>query len=173
VKKKTKPPKSARPNMPGYGLPKGANGLLPWRWAEDRLKKSHNYWIATTRPDGRPHVMVVWALWLEGALYFSTGSQSRKAHNLAANPNCVMCTERAEQAVIVEGVAERVRDQAQLRKMLSRCERKYNYDLSAFEKDILALKEPIFAVRPRVIFGLDEKRSLPSATRWNLPSIPS
>jgi len=157
--------------MPGYGLPKGTKGLFPWKWAEDRLKKSHNYWIATTRPDGRPHVMVVWALWLDRALYFSTGSQSRKAQNLAANPHCVMCTDRAEQAVIVEGVAERVRDQAKLRQMLALCERKYNYDMSAFEKDILALKEPIFAVRPRVIFGLDEKKSLPTATRWNFPAV--
>jgi hypothetical protein len=32
--------------MPGYGLPKGSSGLLPWKWAEQRLKKSHNYWIA-------------------------------------------------------------------------------------------------------------------------------
>ena len=81
-----------------------------------------------------------------------------------------MCTDRAEQAVVVEGVADRVRDQAKLRQILALCERKYNYDLSAFEKDILALKEPIFVVQPRVIFGLDEKKSLPSATRWLFPS---
>jgi len=43
------------------------------------LKKSRQYWIATTRPDGRPHVMVVWALWMDGVLYFATGSTSRKA----------------------------------------------------------------------------------------------
>ena len=169
--KKNSTPKSTRPHMPGYGLPKGTKGLLPWKWAEERLEKSHNYWIATTRPDGRPHVMVVWALWLDNVLYFSTGSQSRKAHNLAASPNCVMCTDRAEQAVIVEGFAERVRDQAKLRQILALFERKYDYDMSAFEKDILALKEPIFSVRPRVIFGLDEKKSLPTATRWNFPGI--
>jgi len=27
--------------MPGYGLPQGNEGLLPWSWAEQRLKKSH------------------------------------------------------------------------------------------------------------------------------------
>src|SRR5207253_6140331 len=57
-------PHASRPYMPGYGLPKGAKGLLPWSWAERLLNKSHNYWIATSRPDGTPHVMVVWALWL-------------------------------------------------------------------------------------------------------------
>src|ERR1700675_2669478 len=98
--------KPGRPEMPGYGLPKSAKGLLPWKWAEQRLRKSHNYWITTVKPDGSPHTMVVWGLWLDGAFLFSTGSQSRKAKNLVENPHCVVCTEQAEEAVIVEGVAE-------------------------------------------------------------------
>jgi len=48
--------------MPGYGLPKGTKGLLRWSWAEQRLTKSHNYWITTIKPDGNPHTMVVWGL---------------------------------------------------------------------------------------------------------------
>ena len=168
VERKPRVPKATRPHMPGYGLPKGQKGLLPWKWADDRLKKSHNYWIATVRPDGRPHVMVVWGLWLDGTLYFSTGSQSRKALNLARNPRCVMCTERAEQAVIIEGLAERVRQHARLRQFLSLVEKKYKFDMSGFEKEILALKEPIFAVHPHVAFGLDEKKTLNTATRWKL-----
>src|SRR5213080_2024850 len=133
-------PHASRPYMPGYGLPKGAKGLLPWSWAERLLNKSHNYWIATSRPDGTPHVMVVWALWLDGTIYFSTGSKSRKAKNLDRNPRCVICTERANQAVIVEGVAERVRDAALLRRVLSLYERKYKFDMSGFEKDISLIK---------------------------------
>jgi len=71
--------------MPGYGFPKGNQGLLPWRWAEERLKKSHNYWIRTVKPEGSPHTMVVWGLCLEGEFLFSTGRRSRKARNLARN----------------------------------------------------------------------------------------
>jgi len=52
-------PKASRPHMPGYGLPKGNKGLLPWKWADDRLKKSHNYWITTVKPGGSPHPMIV------------------------------------------------------------------------------------------------------------------
>ena len=89
--------------MPGYGLPKGKEGLLPWTWAEQRLKRSHNYWISTTRPDGRPHMMVIWGLWMDGAFYFSSGAESRKARNLAKNPHCVIGTEKADEAVVVEG----------------------------------------------------------------------
>jgi uncharacterized pyridoxamine 5'-phosphate oxidase family protein len=163
-------PHASRPYMPGYGLPKGTKGLLPWAWADRLLNKSHNYWIATSHPDGTPHVMIVWALWLDGTIYFSTGSRSRKARNLDRNPRCVICTERANQAVIVEGVAERVRDAALLRRILSLYERKYKFDMSGFEKDIFSYKEPIFAVRPATVFGLDEKKTLNSATRWEFPA---
>ncbi|MBI4483756.1 MAG: pyridoxamine 5'-phosphate oxidase family protein [Acidobacteria bacterium] len=163
-------PKASRPFMPGYGLPGGTKGLLSWEWAEQRLKKSHNYWVATMRPDGRPHVMVVWGLWLDGALYFSTGRQSRKARNLEANSNCVICTERADQAVIMEGVAREVPERAIRRKFLTLYERKYKWDMSSFEDDILSLKEPIYAVYPSAVFGLDEKKSLQSATRWEFPA---
>jgi hypothetical protein len=159
-------PKASRPYMPGYGLPKGIKGLLPWSWAERRLERSHNYWITTAKPDGSPHTMVVWGLWLEGVFLFSTGRQSRKARNLAANRHCVVSTEQAHQAVIVEGVAEEEVDLDRRRLFLKRYERKYAFDMSAMEADILSLKEPIYAVRPGVAFGLDEKKSLTAATRW-------
>ncbi len=70
-------PKSARPQMPGYGLPENEKGLLPWKWAELRLRKSHNYWITTVKPDGSPHVMVVWGLWL--AELFSSARAGNRA----------------------------------------------------------------------------------------------
>jgi len=54
-------PKVSRPHMPGYGIPKGKKGLLSWKWAEQRLEKSHNYWISTARPDGTPDFISVLA----------------------------------------------------------------------------------------------------------------
>ncbi len=109
--------------------------------------------------------MVIWGLWLHGAFIFSTGRQSRKARNLAENLHCVVCTEHAHEAVIVEGVAE-LADVPLRREMLKKYERKYNFDMSGFEKDILSKKEPVFVVRPRVVFGLYEKKFVGSATRW-------
>jgi hypothetical protein len=160
-------PKSSRIAAPGYGFPESTKGLLPWSWAEQRLKKSHNYWITTITPatPPRPHTMVVWALWQDGCLIFSTGSKSRKARNLAANPNCVICTEHAHEAVIVEGVAE-IADVAARRKMIPAYERKYKFDLGKMKDDMLSMKEPIFAVRPQVVFGLWEKYFQSKSTRW-------
>jgi hypothetical protein len=155
--------------MPGYGLPEGNKGLLPWSWAEQRLKKSHNYWITTVKTNGSqrssPHTMVVWGLWQDGRFLFSTGRQSRKARNLKQNTNCVVCTEQADEAVIVEGKAE-IADVPSRRKFLPPYERKYNFDMSKMKTDILSMKEPVFAVRPRVVFGLWEEQFIQKSTRW-------
>src|SRR5213596_1389888 len=129
-KLKNNSPKAPHPNIPGYGLQKSNKGLLPWKWAEDRLTKNRQYWIATTRPDGRPHVMVVWALWLDSALYFATGSTSRKAKNLARNPNCVMCTENAAEAVVLEGKIVSEKNVDRIREFLKIYEKKYKFDMS-------------------------------------------
>lgn len=159
-------PKASRPHMPGYGLPKSKKGLLPWKWAEDRLKRSRQYWIATTRPDGRPHVMVVWAQWLNGALYFSTGANTRKAQNLASNPHCTVCTANAAEAVILEGIVEVERDLDRIRKFIPLYEKKYDWKLGEMAENLLTLKDPLFCLRPNVAFGFWEKKFAATATRW-------
>jgi len=130
-----------------------------------RLKKSHNYWITTVKPNGAPHTMVVWGLWQDGRFLFSTGSKSRKARNLAQNANCVVSTELAHEALIIEGVAE-IADVAARRKFLPVYERKYKFDMKGMKNDILSMKEPVFAVLPRVVFGLWEKHFVGKSTRW-------
>ena len=161
-------PKPSRIHAPGYGFPTTTKGLLPWSWAEQRLKRSHNYWITTVREDGgkaAPHTMVVWGLWQDGRFLFSTGKTSRKARNLAQNANCIVCTEHAHEAIIVEGEAE-IADVSARKKMLPAYERKYKFDMSSMKEDILSMKEPVFALRPRVVFAMWEKHFQNKSTRW-------
>jgi hypothetical protein len=77
----------------------------------------------------------------------------------------VVCTEQAEEAVVVEGVAE-ISEVPVRRVFLKKYKPKYNFDMSGMEQDILSMKEPVFAVRPRLVFGLYEKKFMESATRW-------
>jgi nitroimidazol reductase NimA-like FMN-containing flavoprotein (pyridoxamine 5'-phosphate oxidase superfamily) len=148
--------------MPGYGIkgPEEGKGLLPWKWAEERLAKAHNFWVASTRPDGRPHVMPVWGVWMEGALYFSTGAKSRKARNLRANPSCVVCGEHARGQIVIEGQARRLSDRKLWKRFSKVYEEKYDFDMSGYSA------EPFYMVRPRTVFGLWEKDFVGSATRW-------
>ncbi len=152
--------------MPGYDdmLSKGS-GLMPWRWAEERLTEARNYWLTTTRSDGRPHSMPVWGVWHDGAFYFSTGPSSRKARNLAANPNCVVCPESADKALILEGVAAVVADALVLRPVLEAYERKYNWEMDPDSG-------PYYVVRPKVVFAFIElaRETDGSPTRWTFES---
>ena len=159
-------PKTTRPNIPGYGPPDSKKGLFPRKWAEDRLKVSRQFWIATTRPDGRSHVMIVWALWMDGLLYFSTGRDSRKARNLARNPNSTMCTDNAAEGVILEGEVETERDVRRIREFIRLYEKKYKYKLGKMGERMLALEDPVFFLRAKTGFGLWEKKFNTSATKW-------
>src|SRR5438093_3876058 len=101
-------PRATRPNMPGYGLEdaKSAPGeKLPWSKVSELLASARTYWIASVRPDGRPHAMPVWGIWLDGAFYFSTGRHTSKARNLAANPRIAVNIESEGVAIVLEGDA--------------------------------------------------------------------
>ncbi len=63
-----------------------------WSEGRERLEGAEVYWISTVRPDGRPHVTPLLSVWLDGALYFCTGPDERKAKNLVRNPHCILTT---------------------------------------------------------------------------------
>jgi Pyridoxamine 5'-phosphate oxidase len=154
------PPRASRPHMPGYGVSRSRKGLLAWTWAERRLTGSRTYWLVTVRPDGRPHAMPIWGIWVEGAFYFSSGPKARKARNLARNPRCVVCTDPAHAAVILEGTAHVAPVAAQPASLAGRYHAKYR----PWKLD--PALGPVYRVRPRVAFGMDERRFPTAATRW-------
>jgi PPOX class probable F420-dependent enzyme len=158
-------PHASRPQMPGYGVREGADGMLPWSWARDRLVASRNYWLATTWPDGRPHVMPVWAVWADGALWLSTGLRSRKARNLVRDPRCVVTTEDAANPVVVEGVARITRDPAEIARFLALMNAKYEtgYGPDFLDPDVNAT----IRVAPQWALGIAEGDFTGSPTRWS------
>lgn len=163
-------PKASRPYWPdALGKPQDSTtGLKHWSWAVERLAKSHNYWIATSRADGRPHLMIVWGVWLDEALWFSTGCHTRKAKNLGENPNCVIGTEQADEAVIAEGTAAPTNDQAQIKRVIAAYNRKYGGNLEPLLESSDSL---LFRMALRVVFAQDEhaENFAEAVTRWRLP----
>ena len=152
--------------MPGYGIqgPTEGTGLLPWSWAVERLTRSHDYWLATTRPDGRPHVMPVWGVWLDGALWFSSGLRSRKARNLAADPRCAVTTDDALEPVVLEGTAELVTGRPAIQAFADALDGKYetDYGVDFFDPAI----NGCYRLAPAWAFGLTESDFEGSPTRW-------
>jgi PPOX class probable F420-dependent enzyme len=164
-------PAADRPWMPGYGvLPaEQGSGLLPWAEAERRLTVSHDYWIATVRPDGRPHAMPVWGVWLEGRLWFSSGGRSRKARNLAADPRCTVTTDDAQNPVVLDGVAERIADADGIGAFVAATNAKYDAGMTTAFLDPAV--NGTFAVRPERVIAMSHDDFTGSPTRWRFPPV--
>jgi nitroimidazol reductase NimA-like FMN-containing flavoprotein (pyridoxamine 5'-phosphate oxidase superfamily) len=106
-------PKRSRPTFPdGYGLPDTEAGMLEWEQVRERLVESKQYWLATVRPDGRPHVVPRWGVWLDDRLYYDGAPTTRHARNLEQNSHVSLNLEDGWQAVIVEGTSEATRADA-------------------------------------------------------------
>jgi general stress protein 26 len=96
---------------------------IPWSRALDQLRDDSakkTTWLATVRPDGRPHVAAVGALWLDGTFYFTSGAGTRKSRDLAANPSCVLSVSLPNLDLVVEGTATQVTDDATLQRLAER-----------------------------------------------------
>lgn len=66
-----------------------------WPAAVGGMTEAEIFWLTTVRPDGRPHVTPLLAVWSDDALHFCTGPEERKAKNLATNAHCVLTTSTA------------------------------------------------------------------------------
>ena len=86
----------------------------PWDETRRALETAELFWITTVRADGRPHVTPLVAVWLDGAIHFSTGATEQKALNLRNNPHVILTTGCSEWDrgldVVVEGDATVVSD---------------------------------------------------------------
>ena len=160
-------PAARRPYMPGYGIRAEGEGtgLLPWSWAEERLRGSRNYWVVSSWPDGRPHSMPVWGVWHDGRFWFSSSRGSRKSKNLFRDPRCVVTTEDTQSPVVVEGRAELVAGRGDLETLLRLENEKYgtSYGMETLDPQV----NSAFSVRPLWVFGLSTADFQGTPTRWS------
>jgi len=176
--KKSAPTRATTPKAKG---PAAKNldiyGAAPLEWSR-ALKQleagpSGTFWLATTGPDGRPHVAGIGALWVDGKIYVVTGSRTRKGRNLAANPNCVLSVSLSGIDLVIEGRAIRITD----RPTLLRLARRYadqgwpasvSGDALIAEYSAPSAGPPpwnLYVVRPTTAFGV-ASADPSGATRW-------
>jgi nitroimidazol reductase NimA-like FMN-containing flavoprotein (pyridoxamine 5'-phosphate oxidase superfamily) len=164
-------PRRDRPVLPtGYGVPESEEGMLPWGWAVERLEQARNYWFSTTRPDGRPHAMPAWAVWLDGTLYFEGSPETRRARNLAANPALVVHLESGDEVVVLEGEARPASPppRALAERLAAAFTAKYAASHDYRPEPEQWDEGGLWALRPKVAFGWD---TFPTAlTRWRFPA---
>ncbi len=158
-----------------------------WDMARERLANpefQRTSWLATTRPDGRPHLMPVIATWIDGAIHIVAGEGTRKARNLAADGRCVIATTSTTLPsldIVLEGRAEPLTDDDEVRHIAESLT-KSGWPLEASGDKVDGPNAPtagpppytIFRFRPSKAFGLPgmlgmdqfEQSALPKPTRW-------
>ena len=115
-------------------------------------------------------------MWLEGALYFCTGPEERKAKNLSENPHCVLTTGQSTLDgldLVIEGTAESVSDLAELGRVAGTYESKYGAHFAAPDGTWSGLGDAIrraevlvYRVAPETGFGFGKGARF-SQTRWS------
>ena len=145
-----------------YGIARELTAsMLAWAEVVARLAAARNYWIGTTRPDGRPHATPVWGLWFEEALHFCTDGASTKALNLASNPAVAVHLESGDDAVMLEGTVEVVVDGAFLTRLAAAYHAKYS-----IAPDLSPGAARTYRLRLTTAFAWREQDFPESATRW-------
>jgi hypothetical protein len=163
-------------------------GTTPWAVARERLEnpeKPRTYWLATVRPDGRPHVMPIIGAWIDGALYFISGDAIRKGRNLAGDSRCVIATSSTTLPsldIIIEGDARQLTNEATLLHVTDVFRSKMEWPLELRGTRVHGPNAPtagpppytVFQLTPSTIFGLPgmtgmeqfEPGELLHPTRW-------
>ncbi|MGH8985912.1 MAG: pyridoxamine 5'-phosphate oxidase family protein [Acidimicrobiia bacterium] len=153
--------------------PEDATGT-PWSEVRGALAEGQWYWLATVGPNGRPHVVPVLTVWLDGALYTTSAAGARKARNLALDSHCVVTVDNEAMHLVVEGEATKVRDETKLERVAGVYRSKYEWPATvrdgAFDAPYGAPTAgpppyEVYEITPTVAFGFGtDEKFIP--TRW-------
>lgn len=141
---------------------------LSWARVERRLQNAENYWVATTRPDGRPHSMPVYGLWHDSAFWFATGRHSVKGRNITASPHAVVHLESGDDVVIAEGCAAEVTDPAAIAAVVPPLAGKYGIAPEEMTVGDPGSDAALYVLRPRVVQAWLEGALPETHSRWQL-----
>ena len=156
----------------GYLSTRSARGMVSWPRVRLLLETNVGYWLATTDPDGRPHLVQQWGAWIDDRWWFEGSPETRWARNLARDPRAVMSVEHGSEIVIVYGtvtlgatitpaIAQRV-----ARSYVKKYGRKYDYRPTAAEM----VERGMNALLPSKALSWDVKRFSQSPTRFRFSS---
>jgi hypothetical protein len=136
-------------------------------------------WLATTNPEGRPHLTGVGALWHDGRFYIVSGPTTRKSRNLADRPSCSISVSLASIDLVIEGSARRVTDDPTLQRLAQRYrdqgwEPTVDGDAFTAPYNAPSAGPPpwyLYEIIPTVAYGVATKEPF-GATRWRFNPSP-
>ena len=84
----------------GYGQ---TTETLAWEQVRAQLEQAKQYWLATNRGDGSPHVVPVDGLWVDDVWYYGGSPQTVHVQLVRANPHVTMHLPDPWKVVVVQG----------------------------------------------------------------------
>lgn len=143
----------------------------PWAVVEQTLERAEIYWFSTVRPSGQPHTTPLIAIWLDDAIHVTTGSEERKALNIAENPACTITTGcnalNDGIDIVIEGRAARLQDATTLQQLAGLYKSKYDWDFTVKDGTLTDGDHPalVFRITPRTVFAFNKGEPF-AQTRW-------
>ena len=157
------------------GFSEPAATAVPWADVARILGTAEIFWLSTVRPDGRPHMTPLPAVWDDGLLYICTGDQEQKAANLRRNPRCALAagTDKLHDGldVVVEGQVTRVTDHGRLVELAALWKARHDWDYRVGEDtfdDGVGHTGLVFALRPAKVLAFGKNPH--SQTRYRFPA---
>jgi hypothetical protein len=157
------PPRD-RPDSPppSYGVPRTGGAFVPWPDVIERLRTSSGYWIATVTPDGRPHVVPIWGVFVRDDLFLETGApQTIKNRNLAVHTEIAVHLDGVDDVVLIRGRATPAAPDGELGTALAAAfhEKYPDYEPGPADWD----RGGLVRIEPATLLAW---RDMPTATRW-------
>lgn len=126
----------------------------------ERLAESRNVWMATVRPDGRPHVAPLWFVYVDDRIWIGTGLGSVRVRNLRRNLAACASLEDGDSPVVAEGTVA-LHETERPVNVVAEFSAKYRWDITVDVDDDVG-HVILLEFRPhRWLFGL------------SLPTVPS
>ena len=155
-------PRVGRVRAPdGYGFPTDADAdaMLTWSAVDALIGRARTYWLGTVGPAGRPYATPLWAVWIDGVLWFDGMPATRWARNFAANPAITFGLEADGVAVMLDGLVEDLETDVELgARIVASWNAKYGHGAP------MPVERGLFRLRPQTVRAWSE--ALSDGARW-------
>ena len=168
-----KAPTRDRPHLPKGYIQTTPKGMLSWTAVDAVLRTAPYVWISTIDPDGAPHLIQTWSVWIDQRLYFEGSERTRWARTLARDPRMSFGVQSGHDAAYGNGTGEVVRRPplALARKIAAQYGAKYGPEFKYRPKPEQYAKAHVFRLIPEKLIAFDVKTFNTSATRFTFGKV--
>lgn len=124
---------------------------LSWEDVRTRLEQAKQYWLATNRADGSPHLVPLDGLWVDDRWYYGGSPETLHVRAVRANPQVTMHLPDPWKVVVVEGEVRVSRPSPELAQRLADLANE-KYSEYGYKFEASAYSEP-GALHPRRVIA--------------------